>query len=337
MQMHQAMSVIASGGTLLRPQVIQEIRDASGEVVCRFDRSEVRRVVSERTAKTMARLLAAVATKEGNGIAAAIPGYEVAGKTGTAQKIIDGQYSTKHHVASFVGFFPASESTGGNLRDHRRRRRARPGRHRVWRESGRAVVQAHRRATHSLSVGHCARARRSGVGAVVARLGRRPPMIGYLTQKSVLISAFGSLAVCRSRGDTVNSERVLKTAPKLSDYFEAEEILASKGPLDRPISGLAIDSRRVVREIFSSRFPAAGRWRLVCRRSRAPRRCRRRGPETARAAAGEGDVHPGGRRSRGARARFAALLPVSRSRPDGGRSDRNERQDDGHASHQAFP
>jgi cell division protein FtsI/penicillin-binding protein 2 len=106
--MHQAMSVIASGGSLLRPQIVQEIRDASGEVVCRFDRSEVRRAVSEKTAKTVARLLAAVASKEGNAIAAAIPGYEVAGKTGTAQKIIDGHYSTQHHVASFVGFFPAS-------------------------------------------------------------------------------------------------------------------------------------------------------------------------------------------------------------------------------------
>lgn len=108
MQMHQAMSVIASGGALLRPQLVQEIRDPSGESVSRFGRAEERRVISERTARTMARLLAGVASKDGNAATAAIPGYEVAGKTGTAQKIIDGHYSTTHHVASFIGFFPAS-------------------------------------------------------------------------------------------------------------------------------------------------------------------------------------------------------------------------------------
>jgi UDP-N-acetylmuramoyl-L-alanyl-D-glutamate--2,6-diaminopimelate ligase len=52
--------------------------------------------------------------------------------------------------------------------------------------------------------------------------------------------------VPRTRRENVSNERVLKNAPKLSDYFEDGEILAEKGPLDRPISGLAIDSRRVV-------------------------------------------------------------------------------------------
>jgi cell division protein FtsI/penicillin-binding protein 2 len=56
----------------------------------------------------MARLLMGVASPEGTAPEAAIRGYEVAGKTGTTQKLIDGRYSTTHHVASFVGFFPAS-------------------------------------------------------------------------------------------------------------------------------------------------------------------------------------------------------------------------------------
>jgi cell division protein FtsI/penicillin-binding protein 2 len=116
-QMHQAMSVIASGGVLLRPQIIKEIRDEKGEAVYRFDRTEVRRVVSKETAATMARLLMGVASKQGTAPEAAIAGYEVAGKTGTTQKLepithADGRvtqvYSTRHHVASFVGFFPAS-------------------------------------------------------------------------------------------------------------------------------------------------------------------------------------------------------------------------------------
>jgi cell division protein FtsI/penicillin-binding protein 2 len=56
----------------------------------------------------MAVLLARVPAAGGTAPKAAIPGFEVAGKTGTTQKIIDGRYSNTHHVGSFVGFFPAS-------------------------------------------------------------------------------------------------------------------------------------------------------------------------------------------------------------------------------------
>jgi len=122
--------VIASGGRLLRPQVVREIRDAAGAPVYRFDLgTEPRpaldgltggltlgrtdRAISENTARTMARLLTGVASKEGTAPEAAIPRYEVAGKTGTTQKLLKNaagrlEYSTTHHVASFVGFFPAS-------------------------------------------------------------------------------------------------------------------------------------------------------------------------------------------------------------------------------------
>jgi cell division protein FtsI/penicillin-binding protein 2 len=93
---------------LLRPQVIKEIRDTDGQVVYEFAPMVKRRVISERTARTMARLLTGVATVDGTAPQAAIPGFEVAGKTGTAQKIVNGRYSDRHHVASFVGFFPAS-------------------------------------------------------------------------------------------------------------------------------------------------------------------------------------------------------------------------------------
>ena len=56
----------------------------------------------------MAKLLTGVVSPEGTANGAAIEGFEVAGKTGTSQKIIDGQYSSSHHVGSFSGFFPAS-------------------------------------------------------------------------------------------------------------------------------------------------------------------------------------------------------------------------------------
>jgi cell division protein FtsI/penicillin-binding protein 2 len=108
LQMHMAMDVIASGGLLLRPQIIKEIRDPSGRVVYSYDAVVKRRVISEQTARTMAKLLMGVASNQGTAPTAVIPNFEVAGKTGTTQKIIDGHYSERHHVASFIGFFPAS-------------------------------------------------------------------------------------------------------------------------------------------------------------------------------------------------------------------------------------
>jgi cell division protein FtsI (penicillin-binding protein 3) len=121
LQMHQAMSVIANGGVLLRPQIIQEIRDASGERVFKYGRVELNRVVSAETARKMAVMLMGVATKNGTAPGAAIAGFDVAGKTGTTQKYMpevmpNGSTmllpSKTHHVASFVGFFPANPRPG---------------------------------------------------------------------------------------------------------------------------------------------------------------------------------------------------------------------------------
>jgi cell division protein FtsI (penicillin-binding protein 3)/stage V sporulation protein D (sporulation-specific penicillin-binding protein) len=107
-QIHYAMSVIASGGELFRPQIIREIRDASGQLVYRFGAAIRRRVITARTAEQVATALEGVVSPEGTASNAAIPGYQVAGKTGTAQKLINGRYSQHNHVGSFVGFFPAT-------------------------------------------------------------------------------------------------------------------------------------------------------------------------------------------------------------------------------------
>jgi cell division protein FtsI (penicillin-binding protein 3)/stage V sporulation protein D (sporulation-specific penicillin-binding protein) len=108
MQVHSAMGVIASGGVLVRPWVIREIRDNLGRQVAALEPLPRRRVITRQTATTMAGLLVEAASAEGTGKAAAIDGYQVAGKTGTTQKIIGGRYSEKHHIGSFVGFFPAN-------------------------------------------------------------------------------------------------------------------------------------------------------------------------------------------------------------------------------------
>ncbi|MDR0901674.1 MAG: penicillin-binding protein 2 [Opitutaceae bacterium] len=107
LQIHCAMAAIASGGELLRPQIVREIRDDSGAVARRFERESVRRVLSPDVAEQMAFMLQGVASRGGTADVAEIPGYQVAGKTGTAQKIIGGRYSKKNHVGSFVGFLPA--------------------------------------------------------------------------------------------------------------------------------------------------------------------------------------------------------------------------------------
>ena len=74
-------------------------------------------------------------------------------------------------------------------------------------------------------------------------------MIGYLTQNHALIHAFqqprAAATVTRRKVDNI-SNRVFKVAPKLSDYISENEAIAVKGTLDRPISGLVMDSRRVV-------------------------------------------------------------------------------------------
>jgi len=73
LQMHMAMGVIASGGNLLQPQIIQQIRDATGEVVYRYGPLSKHRAISEATAHTMASMLMGVASSEGTAPSAAIP------------------------------------------------------------------------------------------------------------------------------------------------------------------------------------------------------------------------------------------------------------------------
>lgn len=108
LQVHYGMGTIASGGHLLRPQVVRRVVDASGETVYSFRPDARRAVLAPATAEVMSAMLQKVASPDGTARRAAIPGYEVAGKTGTAQKLINGRYSSVNHVGSFVGFFPAS-------------------------------------------------------------------------------------------------------------------------------------------------------------------------------------------------------------------------------------
>ena len=109
MQMHYAMATIASGGRRHAPFIIKRILDANGDTVMEYRPPEPVRVVSEATADEVSSMLAGVVGPGGTARRAAINGFQVAGKTGTTQKIINGRYSNRHHVASFSGFFPAAD------------------------------------------------------------------------------------------------------------------------------------------------------------------------------------------------------------------------------------
>jgi cell division protein FtsI (penicillin-binding protein 3) len=108
MQMVTAIGAIANGGQLMRPYVVSEIRDAQDEVKRQILPQVRRRVISSETARAVTRILEGVVT-DGTGGKAAISGFRVAGKTGTAQKIDPrtGTYSDSKFVSSFVGYAPA--------------------------------------------------------------------------------------------------------------------------------------------------------------------------------------------------------------------------------------
>ncbi|HVO95169.1 MAG TPA: penicillin-binding protein 2, partial [Terriglobales bacterium] len=109
MQMVMAYAAIANGGFLMRPYVMRRVISPQGEVLLENQPHVVRRVVSEKTAQQLASMLSEVTTEGGTGVMANIDGFEVAGKTGTAQKAdpVSGGYSADKRMSSFVGFAPA--------------------------------------------------------------------------------------------------------------------------------------------------------------------------------------------------------------------------------------
>ena len=106
MQLVMAFNACINGGELLKPYVVSEIVDKSGNVLMKNERTVVRRVISPGTSATIRSLLRGV-VENGSGKNAQVPGYSVGGKTGTSQKYDDnGQVSSSKLVASFIGFAP---------------------------------------------------------------------------------------------------------------------------------------------------------------------------------------------------------------------------------------
>lgn len=94
----------------MKPYLVTSVTDQNNQILQSFGPHLVRRVVSENTARKIGTILKTVVTEGGTGTQAALQGYTVAGKTGTAKKIgPDGTYSDDNYIASFVGFTPADD------------------------------------------------------------------------------------------------------------------------------------------------------------------------------------------------------------------------------------
>ncbi len=107
-QLLTAVCAIANEGVLMKPYIVREIRTSEGDVILRNQPQAVRRVIQRSTARTITSFMVRC-VQEGTGKPGAVAGYEVAGKTGTAQKVAKGSktYSGSVYVSSFVGFLPA--------------------------------------------------------------------------------------------------------------------------------------------------------------------------------------------------------------------------------------
>ncbi len=108
LQMAMAYAAFANDGKLMRPFVVDEVIDERGRVVQKTRPHVVRSAVRPRTIADLSPIFESVLTEQGTAEFARVEGVQIAGKTGTAQKYIDGRYRTRYR-ASFVGFYPVDD------------------------------------------------------------------------------------------------------------------------------------------------------------------------------------------------------------------------------------
>ena len=107
LQLSMIYASIANNGFLLKPKIVKRIFSPKNSI--EFDRVEIiRQVMEYEDSKILIDMLSS-AVSEGTGQNAAISGYEIAGKTGTAEKFVEGQYSKSDFISSFAAIFPASD------------------------------------------------------------------------------------------------------------------------------------------------------------------------------------------------------------------------------------
>ena len=108
LQMTVAMATIANGGKLITPRIVKSITTSEGKTISSLSPVVLRQVISPETAREIGDALRGVVSDRGTAAAAAIPGFTIAGKTGTAQKVDPhGGYEQGKYVVSFAGYLPA--------------------------------------------------------------------------------------------------------------------------------------------------------------------------------------------------------------------------------------
>ena len=108
-QLASAYQAIANDGVRMKPHVVKKIVDANGLELFSHSDEVIGRPISADAARTLKKVMLGVATKNGTARRAAIQGYSVAGKTGTAQKVIGRHYAPGLYRATFCGIVPASD------------------------------------------------------------------------------------------------------------------------------------------------------------------------------------------------------------------------------------
>ena len=107
LQLINAISAIGNGGNLMVPRIVSRLIDDEGNIVHINEPKVKRQVLSKSTARDMLEMMESVVI-DGTGTSAYVPGYRIAGKTGTAEKIIDGRYAPGKYIGSFLALAPAS-------------------------------------------------------------------------------------------------------------------------------------------------------------------------------------------------------------------------------------
>lgn len=107
-QVAQAYAAFANDGLMMRPYVVERIEDNQGNIISEHNPVEIRRIAKKKTLDALLPVFESVVSDSGTGEFAQVKGLSIAGKTGTAKKVVNGRY-TNNYRGSFVGFFPVED------------------------------------------------------------------------------------------------------------------------------------------------------------------------------------------------------------------------------------
>lgn len=107
-QVAQAYAAFANDGLLMRPYIVERIEDKQGKIISQHEPVEIRKIAKKKTLDQLLPIFESVVSDSGTGDLSQVAGLRIAGKTGTAKKVIDGRY-TNNYRGSFVGFYPVED------------------------------------------------------------------------------------------------------------------------------------------------------------------------------------------------------------------------------------